>query len=66
MANISKITTIDIDSINKLMGKGIESISMFFGSLISLIYTPPTGDNVNFSFTGEYTPPNGDAVNLDI
>ncbi len=27
-------------------------------------YTPPAGDNVNFSFLGSYTPPAGDNVNF--
>jgi len=66
MADMSKIMTVDIDSISELMGVSMDSISVFFGLLISLIYTPPAGDNVNFSFTGSYTPPNGDAVNLDL
>ena len=29
-----------------------------------MAYTPPSGDNVNFSFTGGYTPPSGGAVNF--
>jgi len=27
-------------------------------------YTPPAGDAVNFSFSGDYTAPDGDAVNF--
>ncbi len=28
-------------------------------------YTPPEGDEVNFSFPGGYTPPAGDDVDFD-
>lgn len=29
-----------------------------------MAYTPPAGDNVNFTFTGGYTPPAGDGVDF--
>ena len=29
-----------------------------------MAYTPPSGDNVDFTFSGDYTPPAGDNVNF--
>ena len=64
MADIAKIMTISIDSLSKFILTGLENIASIMKQAVSLIYTPPAGDNTNFTFVGGYTPPAGDDVDF--
>lgn len=64
MADAEKILGITASNLSKIMGIDISNLSKFMGITVSTGYSPPQGDQVDFSFTGSYTPPSSGNADL--
>jgi len=66
MADISKIMSLLIDNVNKVLAINID----FIDTMVRIkryvhsfmYYSPPAGNAVSFAFAGGYSPPSGDAI----